>query len=97
IGIITKTDSPYANVPMVRNWMINSGCERVFEISNVTKEGIGELFAYLEADPVKIPWQEAVNRQWSGQPEWMNKEEFEEFKASGWGTDKQLEEFIAKK
>ena len=97
IGIITKIDSPFANVPMVRNWMINSGCERVFEISNVTKEGIDELFAYLEADPVKIPWQEAVDRQWSGQPEWMNREEFEEFKASGWGTDKQLEEFIAKK
>ena len=27
IGIITKIDSPYANVPMVRNWMVNSGCD----------------------------------------------------------------------
>ncbi|MFQ9917841.1 MAG: EutP/PduV family microcompartment system protein [Flavonifractor plautii] len=34
IGIITKIDSPYANVPMVRNWMVNSGCERIFEVSN---------------------------------------------------------------
>ena len=40
IGIITKIDSPYANVPMVRNWMVNSGCERIFEVSNLTREGI---------------------------------------------------------
>ena len=25
IGIITKVDSPYANLPMVRQWMQNSG------------------------------------------------------------------------
>ena len=30
IGIITKIDSPYANVPMVRQWMLNAGCERIF-------------------------------------------------------------------
>lgn len=30
IGIITKTDSPYANIPMVRQWLINAGCERIF-------------------------------------------------------------------
>ena len=42
IGIITKIDSPYANVPMVRNWMVNSGCERIFEVSNLTREGIQE-------------------------------------------------------
>ena len=30
IGIITKIDSPYANIPMVRQWLINAGCERIF-------------------------------------------------------------------
>ena len=48
IGIITKIDSPYANVPMVRNWMVNSGCERIFEVSNLTREGIQELLDYLQ-------------------------------------------------
>ena len=51
IGIITKIDSPYANVPMVRNWMVNSGCERIFEVSNLTREGIQELLDYLQEDP----------------------------------------------
>ena len=40
IGIITKIDSPYANVPMVRQWMLNAGCERIFLVNNVTGEGI---------------------------------------------------------
>ena len=35
IGIITKVDSPYANIPMVRQWMENAGCERIFEVNNV--------------------------------------------------------------
>ena len=48
IGIITKIDSPYANVPMVRQWMINAGCERIFLVNNVTGEGIDELKEYLE-------------------------------------------------
>ena len=30
IGIITKTDSPYANVPMIKQWLLNAGCDRIF-------------------------------------------------------------------
>ena len=33
IGIITKVDSPHANIPMVRQWMENMGCERIFEVN----------------------------------------------------------------
>lgn len=50
IGIITKIDSPYANVPMVRQWMLNAGCERIFLVNNVTGEGIDELRAFLNED-----------------------------------------------
>ena len=39
IGIITKIDSPYANIPMVRQWLTNAGCERIFMINNVTRGG----------------------------------------------------------
>lgn len=39
IGIITKIDSPYANIPMVRQWLENAGCERIFQINNVTRRG----------------------------------------------------------
>ena len=70
IGIITKIHSPYANVPMVRRWMINSGCERIFEVANATREGIDELKEYLAEDPIKLTWQQARDRQALGLTEW---------------------------
>ena len=50
IGIITKVDSPHANIPMVRQWMENMGCERIFMVNNKTREGISELMDYLQDD-----------------------------------------------
>ena len=44
IGIVTKIDSPYANIPMVRQWLANSGCDPIFEVNNVTKEGIPKTY-----------------------------------------------------
>lgn len=72
IGIITKTDSPYANVPMVRQWMENAGCERIFEVNNVTGEGVSELIDYLDTDTERISLEEAVRRQSLGMSEWCN-------------------------
>ena len=40
IGIITKTDSPYANVPMIKQWLLNAGCDRIFLVNNVTRQRI---------------------------------------------------------
>lgn len=70
IGIITKTDSEYANIPMVEQWMINSGCERIFLVNNVTREGIDELLAYLKEDLPKLTLEEAKNKQHHGLKEW---------------------------
>ena len=70
IGIITKTDSPYANIPMVKQWMLNSGCERVFLVNNVTREGISELMEYLKDDPIKLTMEQAKFRQSLGLNEW---------------------------
>lgn len=70
IGVITKVDSPYANIPMVRQWMINAGCERIFIVNNVTREGVDELREYLEGDLPKISLKEACERQAQGISEW---------------------------
>lgn len=70
IGIITKVDSPYANIPMVRQWMDNSGCERIFEVNNVTGEGISELLAYLREDLPKLTLEQAEFMQSIGLNEW---------------------------
>lgn len=70
IGIITKIDSPYANVPMVRQWMKDAGCERIFLVNNVTREGIDELMAYLKEDPVSLTMEEARYKQSLGLNDW---------------------------
>ena len=54
----------------MKNWMINSGCERIFEVSNITREGIGELLDYLKEDPVRLTLQQAKDRQRLGLTEW---------------------------
>lgn len=77
IGIITKIDSPFANVPMVRNWMVNSGCERIFEVSSTTREGLDALIAYLNEDPVKLTWRQAKARQERGLNEWEDASEYD--------------------
>jgi len=70
IGVITKTDSPYANIPMVELWMKNSGCERIFKVNNVTREGVDELLDYLKEDLPKLTLEEAINKQHLGIREW---------------------------
>ena len=70
IGIITKIDSPYANVPMVRQWLLNAGCERIFLINNVTREGIEELMEYLAEDLPGLTLEQAKFRQGIGLNEW---------------------------
>lgn len=70
IGIITKIDSPYANIPMVRQWMINAGCERIFLINNVTRDGIDKLLEYLAEDLPRLTFEEARHRQSLGLNEW---------------------------
>ena len=63
IGIITKVDSPHANIPMVRQWMENMGCERIFMVNNKTREGISELMDYLKDDLPKLTLEQAKFKQ----------------------------------
>lgn len=70
IGVITKIDSPYANIPMVRQWLEDAGCERIFEVNNTTREGIAELLEYLDDDHPKLTIEEAIAKQRMGLNEW---------------------------
>ena len=70
IGIITKVDSPYANIPMVRQWLINAGCERIFMVNNVTREGVDELMEYLKDDLPHLTIEQAEFKQSLGLNEW---------------------------
>ena len=70
IGVITKIDSPYANIPMVKQWMENIGCERIFYINNTTGEGISELLEYLNEDLPPLTMEQAKFKQHLGLNEW---------------------------
>ena len=60
----------YANVPMIKQWLLNAGCDRIFLVNNVTREGIDELMEYLAEDPVKITMEQAKFKQHLGLNEW---------------------------
>ena len=70
IGVITKIDSPYANVPMVKQWLREVGCERIFLVNNRTREGIDELMEYLENDLPPLTLEQAMFKQRLGINEW---------------------------
>lgn len=70
IGVITKIDSPHANIPMVRQWMENAGCERIFLVNNTTGEGISELLEYLEEDLPLLTMEQAKAKQDLGLNPW---------------------------
>ena len=55
---------------MVRQWLINTGCERIFMINNVTREGIGELMEYLNEELPPITLEQAKFKQSLGLNEW---------------------------
>lgn len=70
IGIITKVDSPMRTFNG-RQWMENMGCERIFEVNNVTREGISELMDYLKDDLPKLTLEQAKFKQSLGLNEWQ--------------------------
>ncbi len=49
IGIVTKCDEPYANVPMVRSWLEMAGCDPIFEVDSVTGRGVEDIIRYLDS------------------------------------------------
>ena len=55
---------------MVIQWLINAGCERIFMVNNVTREGIDELMEYLQEDTPKLTLEQAKFKQSLGLNEW---------------------------
>lgn len=72
IGIITKIDVPNANIPMVRQWLENAGCERIFLVNNLTGEGVDALRSYLDRKENIIDMKEATALQNNGDLEWAS-------------------------
>ncbi|MGN0709550.1 MAG: EutP/PduV family microcompartment system protein [Anaerovoracaceae bacterium] len=70
IGIITKIHSPNAHVEMVKEWLRNAGCSKIFLVDSVTGDGIDELREYLNKEPKKLTLEEAIRNQDEGLKDW---------------------------
>ncbi len=57
IGIVTKTDSKYANKNRAKNWLELAGCQKVFFTSSYIGDGIFEILEYLKEDGDILPWE----------------------------------------
>ena len=47
IGIVTQINDPYADKELAAEWLRIAGCEKIFFVDSVTREGLDELIAYL--------------------------------------------------
>ena len=56
IGVVTKINSPYADVDRAERWLRLAGCETIFKVDSHTGEGIGEILEYLREPGDVLPW-----------------------------------------
>ena len=54
IGIVTGVDKPDGNVEQVRRWLRLCGCEKIFEVSSYSGQGLTEIIEYLR-EPSDAP------------------------------------------
>lgn len=56
IGIVTQIDAPDANIAQAVDWLELTGCEKIFEVSSYTGEGVWEILDYLKEEGDILPW-----------------------------------------
>ena len=56
IGVITKINSPYADVDRAERWLRLAGCETIFKVDSHTGEGIADILEYLREPGDVLPW-----------------------------------------
>lgn len=50
IGIVTKINAEFADRDLAAEWLKIAGCEKVFFVDSVTREGLDDLISYLGWD-----------------------------------------------
>ena len=56
IGIVTQIDAPEADVKQAVEWLELTGCEKIFQVSSYTGQGIWEILDYLKDEGDVLPW-----------------------------------------
>lgn len=57
IGIVTQIDRKEARVDLADLWLELAGCKRIFHVSSVTGEGVGDILEYLREAGDVMPWE----------------------------------------
>ncbi|MBI4856183.1 MAG: EutP/PduV family microcompartment system protein [Acetobacterium woodii] len=56
IGIVTQIDAPDADINQAVEWLELTGCEKIFQVSSYTGQGIWEILDYLKDEGDILPW-----------------------------------------
>lgn len=56
IGIVTQIDAQDADVNQAVEWLELTGCEKIFQVSSYTGQGIWEILDYLKDEGDVLPW-----------------------------------------
>ncbi len=59
IGIVTQIDRPEARCDLAAMRLELCGCKRIFYVSSITGEGVGDILEYLREDGDVLPWEQA--------------------------------------
>ena len=57
IGIVTQIDQPDARPDLAAMWLELTGCKKIFYVSSVTGEGVGDIQDYLREEGDVMPWE----------------------------------------
>ena len=57
IGIVTKINSPRANLAQAEGWLRLAGCRTIFKVDSATGEGVWQIIEYLREDGDVMPWE----------------------------------------
>ena len=57
IGIVTQIDQPEARPDLATMWLELTGCKKIFYVSSVTGEGVGDILNYLREEGDTMPWE----------------------------------------
>lgn len=57
IGIVTQIDRPGARIDLAAMRLELTGCKKIFYVSSVTGEGVGDILEYLREEGDILPWE----------------------------------------
>lgn len=57
IGVVTKINSPHANIAQAEEWLKLAGCRTIFKVDSATGEGVWRILEYLREDGDIMPWE----------------------------------------